>query len=208
MGKKTPGRPQKQVKLKEKRVIEIDSNNSEEVDFPFHLLELPDLLPVEAEQPNQIEQPNQVPAEEQKQQQTQVPIQPVGTPMEEQIQPLEAPVEDPNQPNQPNQNIIPDPMTNQQQLNWYYFKPEFAGKMDEDVEAYILRTNDWMDMHNFPNDQKIRRFCFTLTGKARLWYENHQACKFRLAINVGMFQTAVFKIWQYQRTVLPCLEVL
>ena len=25
-------------------------------------------------------------------------------------------------------------------------------------------------MHNFPNDQKVRRFCLTLTGKARLWY--------------------------------------
>ena len=62
-------------------------------------------------------------------------------------------------------------MANQQQLNWSYFKPEFAGKMDEDGEAHLLRTNDWMDMHNFPNDQKVRRFCVTLTGKARLWYE-------------------------------------
>ena len=43
--------------------------------------------------------------------------------------------------------------------------------MDEDVEAHLLRTNDWMDTHNFPNDQKVRRFCLTLTGKARLWYE-------------------------------------
>ena len=58
-----------------------------------------------------------------------------------------------------------------QQLNWSYFKPEFTGKMDEDVEAHLLRTNDWMDMHNFPNDQKVRRFCLTLTGEARLWYE-------------------------------------
>ena len=59
-------------------------------------------------------------------------------------------------------------MANQQQLNWSYFKPEFAGKMDEDAEAHLLRTNDWVDMQNFPNDQKIRRFCLTLTGKARL----------------------------------------
>ena len=28
-----------------------------------------------------------------------------------------------------------------------------------------------MDTHNFPNAQKVRRFCLTLTGKARLWYE-------------------------------------
>ena len=123
-GKKTPGRPPKQVKLIEKRVIEIGSDNSEEVNFPFHQLELPDLPPVEAEQPNPVEQPNQVPAEEQEQQQNQVPIQPLGTPAEEQIQPLDAPVEVPNQHNQhnqPNQNIIPDPMANQQQLKLVLF---------------------------------------------------------------------------------------
>ena len=62
-------------------------------------------------------------------------------------------------------------MANPQQLNWSYFKPEFSGKRDEDVKAHLLRTNDWMDTHNFPNDQKVRRFCLTLTGKARLWYE-------------------------------------
>ena len=68
-GKKTPGRPPKQVKLIpiEKKVIEIDSDNSEEVEFPFHQLELLNLPPVEAEQPNQLEQPNQAPAEGQQQ---------------------------------------------------------------------------------------------------------------------------------------------
>ena len=28
-----------------------------------------------------------------------------------------------------------------------------------------------METHNFPNDQKVRRFCLTLMGEARLWYE-------------------------------------
>ena len=28
------------------------------------------------------------------------------------------------------------------QLNWLHFKPEFAGKPDEDVEAHLLRMND------------------------------------------------------------------
>ena len=135
------------------------------------MLELPDLPPVAAEQPNQVEQPNQALVEEQ--QQNQVPIQPIDAPMEEPIQLKDAPTEDPNQPNQPNQpqNIIPDPMVNPQQLNRSYFKPEFAGKMDEDVEAHLLRTNDWMGMHNFPYDQKVRKFCLTLTSEARLWYE-------------------------------------
>ena len=62
-------------------------------------------------------------------------------------------------------------MANPQQLNWSYFKPEVAGKTDEDVEAHLLRTNDWMDMHNFPNHQKVKKFCLTLTGEARLCYE-------------------------------------
>ena len=29
-----------------------------------------------------------------------------------------------------------------------------------------------METHNFPKDTKIRRFCLTLTGEARLWYES------------------------------------
>ena len=39
------------------------------------------------------------------------------------------------------------------------------------MEEHLLRTNDWMETHNFPDDQKVRRFCLTLTGEARLWYE-------------------------------------
>ena len=58
-----------------------------------------------------------------------------------------------------------------QQLNWSYFKPEFAGKAEEDAKGHLLRTNDWMDTDNFPDDKKVRRFCLTHTSKARLWYE-------------------------------------
>ena len=83
----------------------------------------------------------------------------------------------PNQPNHPNpppnqpHNLPanpPEPMLNQQQLNWSYFKPEFLGKLEEDTEAHLLRTNDWMETHDFPQDTKVRRFCLTLTGEARL----------------------------------------
>ena len=62
-------------------------------------------------------------------------------------------------------------MAHLQQLNWSYFKPEFSGKPEEDVEEHLLRTNDWMETHNFPDDQKVRRFCLTLKREARLWYE-------------------------------------
>ena len=57
------------------------------------------------------------------------------------------------------------------QLNWSYFKAEFSGKPEEDVEAHLLRTNKWMETHNFPEVTKVKRFCLTLTGEARLWYE-------------------------------------
>ena len=58
------------------------------------------------------------------------------------------------------------------QLNWSYFKSEFSGKMEKDAMVHLLETNDWMDTHNFPKDTKVRRFCLTLTGEARLWYES------------------------------------
>ena len=44
----------------------------------------------------------------------------------------------------PMQPIQPCPMP---QLNWSHFKPEFAGEPDGDAEAYVLRTNNWMDTH-------------------------------------------------------------
>ena len=65
--------------------------------------------------------------------------------------------------------IQPGPMP---QLNWSHFKLEFAGKPHEDVEAHLLKTNDWMDTHAFPEGVKVQRFCLTLLGEARLWYES------------------------------------
>ena len=53
-------------------------------------------------------------------------------------------------------------------LNWSHFKPEFAGKPDEDAEAHFLRTNDLMDIHVFQEGVKDQRFCLTLVGEARL----------------------------------------
>ena len=47
----------------------------------------------------------------------------------------------------------------QQALNWSHFKPEFAGRPEEDVEAYLPCTNDWMLTHTFLDDIKVQRFC-------------------------------------------------
>ena len=66
----------------------------------------------------------------------------------------------------PTQQIV------QQQLhmNWSHFKPEFSSKPDEDVKVHLLRNNDWMTTHDFPEAVKVQRFCLTLVGEARNWY--------------------------------------
>ena len=58
------------------------------------------------------------------------------------------------------------------QINWSHCKPEFVGEPDEDAEAHIRRTNDWMDTYAFPEGIKVHRFCLTLVGGASLWYES------------------------------------
>ena len=57
-------------------------------------------------------------------------------------------------------------------LSWSYFMPEFSGKPDEDAEAHLLCSNDWMNAPNFIEGVKVQRFCLTLLGKARLWYHS------------------------------------
>ena len=66
----------------------------------------------------------------------------------------------------------PPPAVPQQpmHMNWSHFKPEFLGKPDEDVEVHLLRTNDWMNTHDFPEAMKVQKFCLTLVGEARNWY--------------------------------------
>ena len=53
-------------------------------------------------------------------------------------------------------------------LNWSHFKPEFVGRPDEDADAHLLRTNDWMDTHAFPGGVKVKRYCTSYIGEARL----------------------------------------
>ena len=58
------------------------------------------------------------------------------------------------------------------QVIWSHFKAEFASKPDQDTEAHLLRTYDWMDIHAFLEGVKVQYFCLTLVGEARLWYES------------------------------------
>ena len=57
-------------------------------------------------------------------------------------------------------------------INWSNFKAEFSGKPEEDAEAHLPCSNDWMNAHCFNNDVKVQRFCLTLLGEARLWYQS------------------------------------
>ena len=57
-------------------------------------------------------------------------------------------------------------------LHWSHFKPKFSGKPDKDAKPHLLKTKDWMDTHRFQDNNRVQRFCLTLTGEARLWYES------------------------------------
>ena len=57
-------------------------------------------------------------------------------------------------------------------LNCSYFKPKFSGMPDEGAESHLLCTNDWMNAHHFIVGVKVQRFCLTLLGEARLWYQS------------------------------------
>ena len=50
-------------------------------------------------------------------------------------------------------------------------EPNLPPEPEEDMEEHLLRTNDWMETHNFPDDEKVRRFCLTFMGEARLRYQ-------------------------------------
>ena len=72
--------------------------------------------------------------------------------------------EDP--PLQPNPQLIPLQPAQQVKMHmkWSHFKPEYSGKPEEDVEAHLLRTNDWMNTHYFTDVVKVQRLCLTFTG--------------------------------------------
>ena len=76
------------------------------------------------------------------------------------VTPPAPPVQPPAQPDQ----LVPPAQLGQQAhgvLNWSHFRPEFSDKPEEDAGAYLLRTNDQMETHNFPEMVKVQRFCLT-----------------------------------------------
>ena len=63
------------------------------------------------------------------------------------------------QQNQQQQQQNQDPGGQQHlHINWSNFKPEFSGKPDEDAEAHLLHSNDWMNAHHFVDGVKSKDF--------------------------------------------------
>ena len=110
------------------------------------------------------------------QNQDQVPIvqnQAQGPAVQIPVQGQNVPIQPPQQPAPvqpvPAGIVVPAPQIIYQ--NWIGKKPEFSGKPEEDAESDLLSSRDWMEAHNFPEGDKVRHFCLTLIGEARLWYE-------------------------------------
>ena len=92
-------------------------------------------------------------------------------------------------------------------INWSNFKPEFSQKPEEDAEAHLLHSNDWMNAHRFNEDIKVQRFCLTLLGEARLWYHSLELLRdttwaqlqnlFRQRYSkLGNTQEQLFHVWR------------
>ena len=148
---KGAGKGKKATKKLNKAVVVVNSNSEDlEVDFPHYHPNWPHEVPTEL--PQQSNPPADVPTEEQ---------QELDHHADDLIEehPVNAPGEDIEQPQNPvNPNPLPAqlpiPMANNQ-LNWSHIRPRFSGKPDEDVEAHLLRMEDWMTTHNFPEDHKV-----------------------------------------------------
>ena len=98
----------------------------------------------------------------------QVPAQgPIQVVQNVPVQPLQQPV-----PMQPAPDGIVMPTLQIFYHSWIGKKPEFSGKPEEDAESHLLSMRDWMEAHNFPEGEKVRCFCVTLIGEARLWCES------------------------------------
>ena len=100
-----------------------------------------------------------------------LPVPPAG-PATQAPQVPQQPVKPVQQPIVPDQPVPAQAIQHMPQLNCLHFKAEFAGKPEEDAEAHLLRTNDWVHTHAFSEGVKVQQFCLTLVGEARLWYES------------------------------------
>ena len=180
----------------------LNPQNPPDTNPPLHIPNPPPL-------PNLPEQPQNPPVHVPNPEQPQNPpahvANPVQPPNPPQLPPNPMPPKNP--PANPSNPVQPQaPPVQMPQLNWSYFKPEFSGKPEEDAIAHLLRTNDWMETHNFPEETKVQRFCLTLTGEARLWYETLrpievdwiglQECFRQQYSKLGNTREQLFHVWR------------
>ena len=144
----------KKSSKKSSKLIVAASSNSEdlEVDFPNYHPNQHHKAP--ADIPQEPNLPADAQVEEQQEQDPHIDVL-----IKEQPHPVNIPVGDAEEPQNPgNFNPVPAQppilMANNQ-LNWSHFRPEFSGKPKEDVEAHLLRTEDWMTTHNIPEEEKM-----------------------------------------------------
>ena len=53
-------------------------------------------------------------------------------------------------------------------INWSNCKPEFSGRLEEeDVEAHLLHSNDWMNAHNFNEGCEGPKILSYTTGRGK-----------------------------------------
>ena len=64
-------------------------------------------------------------------------------------------------------------------LNWSHFKPKFSRKPDEDAEAHLLITNDWVGTHRFQDNDKFK-ILFDINWRGKAMVQIHKANKHRL----------------------------
>ena len=143
-GKKTPNKSNKPV-----IVVSLDSEDLE-VDFPNCHPNQPHEVPAEIPQePSPLED---APVEEQQELEHLI-----DTPIEESHHPANDPAGDAEEPQNPgNFNSVPvqpPVLMANNQLNWSHFRPEFSEK-PKDAEAHLLRMEDWMTTHDFPDGQR------------------------------------------------------
>ena len=100
------------------------------------------------ENPNAQGNPNQGQNQDQNQDQTQ-------DQNKDQVPAGQVPVPQPVPAQQAPAGVVPVPQIIYQ--NWIGKKPEFSGKPEEDAESHLLSTRDWMEVHNFPEGEKVRR---------------------------------------------------
>ena len=71
-----------------------------------------------------------------------------------------------------------------------------------------LETNDWMDTHKFLEHVKVQRFCLTLVGEARLWYESLRLINIDWVGLQNIFQQQYSKIGNTQKQLFHAMEML